>query len=305
MAAPAEDLRCPTCGSSLAPVAPRGPTLQWVRCRHCGASVALAPTGSLPPRFTWEVYPGLYPSQPPLSRPRFRWRRIVVPILLAIALASLGAAAGAGFYLWQGSQPATYTVSGVAHLSNGPWLQGSVTVADESNTTVYHIRAGGAFSISGIPTGGVQLNFTYPGYAPVVVQTFVSPAYDAGSQGFSVTLSPGTVSNQSVTALSPYPDLEYFQAYLGAGAAMAVIVGLLAAGSAGVLRRSDRPAYGVVGAAGGVALPFALLILPVATVFPALLVFALLAGGLGALTLALAWVEIIQVSDQAPPTPRR
>jgi hypothetical protein len=218
-------------------------------------------------------------------------------------------AAGAAYYGWSGSQPAQYTVSGVAHLSNGAtWVRGSITLTDEAGTGNYPIGPGGAFSFSGIPTGGVNINVTYPGYAPIMVETFVSPVYDAGSHGIVVTLQPGTLANWSVVYLTPYhggtpdlADLEFFQAYVGAGATIAAIAGILSAVAAVILRRSDRPAIGIVGGGAGAAVPFALLVIPVGTVFPLLLLLGFVSGILGAFAFALAWIEIIQVGDRSGP----
>lgn len=313
MASDAGGLRCPSCGSPLGPLPPPAATLRWVRCRHCGVSVPLAPHGLLPPRFTWEVYPGLYPSQPPLSGPRFRWRGLIVPVLLAIVVVSAGVAAGAAYYGWAGSQPAQYTVSGTVILSNGaPASGGSVTFTDQAGTLPpVSIGTQGTFSVSGVPTGGVELNVTYPHYAPLLVVTFVCPAYDAGTQGLALSLNPGTVSNESVLVLSPYPSfhsgyspLEYFQADVGAAAAIAAIAAILSAVGAVILRRSDRPAIGIVGGAAGAAVPFALLVLPVGTVFPLLLLVGLVLGILGAFAFAVAWIEIIQVGDRSTPPPQ-
>ncbi len=305
MATASRDLLCPSCGLPLGPLPPPDPSLRWVHCRHCGATVPLAPTRPIPPRFTWEVYPGLYPSQPPLTKPRFVWRSLIVPVLVATAIVTMGIAAGGAYYGWNGSQPAQYTVNGVAHLSNGArWVSGSITLTDEAGTGTFPIGPGGVFNFTGVPTGGVQLNVTYPGYAPLLVETFVSPVFDAGSQGLVLTLNPGTVSNESVLSLSPYLDLEYFQAYVGAGAAIAAIAGILSAVAAVILRRSDRPAIGIVGGAAGAAVPFALIVIPVGTVFPLLLLLGLVSGVLGAFAFAIAWIEIIQVGDRSGPPAR-
>lgn len=225
-----------------------------------------------------------------------------MPVLLATAIVAFGIAGGSAYYGWSGSQAGQYTVSGIAQLSdNQPWVHGQITVTDESGTGTYPIGPGGAFNFTGIPTGGVQLNVTYPGYAPLLVVTFVSPVYDAGSRGLVLTLSPGPVSNESTLTLSPYPDLEFFQAYVGAVATIAAVAGILALFAAITLRRFDRPAIGIVGGASGAALPFALVIIPVGTVFPFLLLAGLVSGVLGAFAFAIAWIEIIQVAERPLP----
>ena len=270
----------------------------------------MAPVGPGPPRFTWEVYPGLYPSQPKLRRPRFGWRAVIVPVLLVIAVLTTVIAVGGAYYGWAGSEPATYTVSGVAQLSGGhPWISGTITVTDEAGTTSKTIPAGGAFDFPNVPTGGVNLNVTYAGYAPLLVETFVSPIYDAGSQGLRLTLSPGGPANASVVYLTPFhggvPDLaqlEIFQTSVGSAAAIAGIAALFSGTTALYVRRADRPALGIVGGASGAVVPFGLLILSVGLVFPYLLLAGLVSGVLGAFAFAIAWIEIIQAPDRPMPT---
>lgn len=228
-------------------------------------------------------------------------------MLLAAAFVAFAVAAGAAYYGVAGSQEGHYSVNGVAQLSGGrPWEYGQIVLSDELGNTTSQIGPGGAFSFTGVPTGGVELNVTYPGYAPLLVITFISPVYDAGTQGLVLTLSPGSTANESTVTLSPYPDLEYFQAYVGADATIAAIAGLLSTVAALILLRSDRPALGVVGGASGIAVPFALIIIPVGSVFPLLLLLGLIAGFLGALGFAIAWIEVIQVGDRpSGPIPPR
>lgn len=233
-------------------------------------------------------------------------------MLLAVTVVAFAASGLAAYYGFQGSQPGQHTVTGVAQLAGGhPWVSGQVTLIDEDGTTVLTVGPGGAFSFVGVPSGGVNLNVTYAGYAPTLVETFISSVYDAGTQGLVITLEPGSAANQSTLYLTPFhggsPDLanlEAFQTDVGAGSVIAAIAGALAAASAVFVRRSDRPPLGIVGGASGAAVPLALVVLPVATTFPVLLLLGLASGVMGAFAFAIAWIEVIQVADP-PANPAR
>jgi hypothetical protein len=306
MAVPPVAMRCPACGAELRAVPAASPPTQWFPCPHCSTPVPVVVPRDLPPLYSWEVLPGLYPALP-IPRPR-RWpvRRIVAATLAIIAVLAV---AVAGVLIAEGvraTAPAKYTVSGtvVDLLSGGgsiPAVGARVVLTDERGTMPANFTNGrGAFTFGGVPSGGFSLNITQTGYAPVEVSSFVSPVYDAGSTGLTVGLSAGPLGNGTNVSLSPFPDLETFVAYLGGGASLLGLIAAVSAIAGIVTARYDRPAVGVVGGAAGVGAPVSLLILSLGSIFPLVAAGVSVAGALGAFVLALRASEVGLVEEPAP-----
>ncbi len=298
MASPAVSIRCPACGTAITVTPAPSPPTQWVPCPHCAVPVPVVAPRDLPPLYSWEVLPGLYPALP-IPRPR-RWRARPI-VAVALALVAVLAAASAGVLIYEGVRAtvaSTYVVSGeiVRELPGGsttPAVGARVLLTDEGPARAPAITGGGGtFAFSGVPSGGFTLNITLGGYSPVEVLSFVSPVYDAGSQGLVVGLAPGGAANGTNVTLSPFPDLETFVAYVGGEAALLFVISIVCAAAGLLTLREDRPAVGVVGGAAGVAAPVTLLLLSLGTIFPLATAATAIAGGLGAFVLTLRASEI-------------
>jgi hypothetical protein len=303
MSPPTATARCPSCGTELRAALGPSPTTQWFPCPTCHQPVPFVPPRELPPLFSWEVVPGLYP---PLAAPRPpRWR-IATVAAIALAAAAVLSAVSAGLLAYDGyvaSEPATYLVSGAVYRPSGNLLVPLVgaTVALSSNGEAYASTTTGTtgtFSFPRVPAGGIELNVTASGYGPLVVYTFASRSYSTQTQGLALSLSPGTPDNQTVTALTPFGDLETLLAYAGGSA---VLLGLAAATSAVgaiALRRPEGAAPGVIGAGAAVAVPALLVLLSVAGAFPVAAYVGGAVGGAGGFSLALTTV---MVASRPPP----
>ncbi len=139
--------------------------------------------------------------------------------------------------------------------------------AGHNHTAVSGIS--GDFQLAGEPTGGIAVNVSYPGYAPVTVDVFLSSVYSAGATGVVVTLIPGNLSNGTVGSLTPFVNLETFVAAIGGGLVLLGLVALIAGAAAILTLRSDRPALGVVGGGAGLFSPLILILLNLGEPFPA------------------------------------
>ncbi len=305
MGVPAVSVRCPVCGADLRVVLAPAPPTQWFPCPQCHNPVPVVVPRDPPPLYTWEVLPGLYPALPPTRRPRVSLRRMAQVALVGVAAVAV---ALAGVLVVLGDQalgPESYTVSGtvVEDGSGGAGAPASgatvVLTTDSGQEFVQHTGANGGFLFSDVPVGGISLNVTLSGYAPVTVTTFASTVYNAGTTGLSVTLVPGNPSNGTTTTLSPFPNLESFLASIGSGAVLLGIVALLGGVAAVVTRRSDRPAVGVVGGAAGVLAPAALYFLALGGLFPVVTAGMAILGGLGAFAATTRTVEIFQVGPES------
>lgn len=300
MTAPSVTIRCPTCGLDVrAVVAPTPPT-QWFPCPRCHTPVPVVVPRDLPPLFTWEVVPGLYPTFPRPRPPRWSTRRATVASLLAVVVL---AAAFGGLLSYDGALaagPATYTISGhvtrvLATGGTGPASGARVVLTEDSGARVSQVTASdGSFHFPGVPAGGDSLNVTMPGYAPVEVDTFASPVYDAGTEGISVTLVPGGPASGTTVVLSQFPDLETFLASIGGAVVLLGIVAAVSGFAAWLTLRQDRPALGVVGGGAGVTAPFALYFLGLAPVFPVTVAATATLAGFGAFALAARTIELFQ-----------
>ena len=307
MGAPSVAMRCPTCGAELRVVLAPAPPTQWFPCPQCRNPVPVVVPRDLPPLYTWEVLPGLYPALPPPRRPRLRVRRmaqvaLAVVAALAVVLASAYVVLGA-----EALGPATYDVSGTVmeqKSSQDVPAVGATVLLTVNGGSPDRVLTGtdGSFAFSKVAAGGISINVTQPQYAPVTVDTFASPIYGTGSTGLSILLVPGNASNGTTRVLTPFSDLETFLASIGSAAALLGIVAILGGWAAIVTGRSDRPAVGVVGGAGGILAPVAIFFLSLGSVFPDLIAGSAALAAVGAFAVATRSLEILQVGPE-PPNP--
>jgi hypothetical protein len=297
MSPPTVTVRCPACGQPLtAALAPAPPT-QWFPCPSCHVPVPVVVPRDLPPLYSWEVVPGLYPQLAFPRRPRWRPARVAAIALAAAAVLTAVAAGLLGYEGYVAAEPAVYDVSGTVYQDPAgvlvPVLGAVVNLSVNGNLFAsYTTVANGTFDFPRVPDGGIELNVTATGYSPTVVYTFASRSYTAQVRGLEIGLQPGPANNTSVTALTAFGDLETFLAYVG-GAAVLLggATGLAVAAALGV-RRPGGAVTGVIGAGAAVAVPAVLLILSVGSLFPAVAIVSGVAGGAGGFALVLATVEV-------------
>jgi hypothetical protein len=292
-------VRCPVCGTDLRVVVAPEPPTQWFPCPNCHAPMPVVVPRDPPPLYSWEVLPGLYPAMQRPRVPRWRARRAVAASLLAIAVLGAALAAVLLYTGYDATRPASFTVDGTVEHSLGgvdrPFSGASVAMTDEAGRASTQLTAiDGSFSFTGVPPGGVTLNVTATGYAPVTVTTFVSLVWGTQSTGLVIVLMPGSSANGSSLALAPFPDLEQFLASIGSGAILLGLIALIAGFAAVATFRADRPALGVVAGAGGVVAPLVLFYLSLATVFPLLEDLSAFLAVAGAFALALRAVQMAQ-----------
>ncbi|MEM0129552.1 MAG: carboxypeptidase-like regulatory domain-containing protein [Thermoplasmata archaeon] len=301
MASPPPPLTCPACGAP-AGARPATPSLrtEFRACPRCGHAIAIPPTGADPPRYAWEVYPGLYPPQPALRAPRVRWNRLIVPILLVVAVACAGLVVVTGWEAYRSVTPARYTIGGTVEDGAGHGIPGAqVVLTDESGTVETTTDLGGAFAIPDVPTGGYNLTVQANGYRAVSVLGYVSPGYAAGGTQLSIVLTPGAGSTIETEAL--YPDLASLAAAVGACAVAFALCAGVAATAAWKVRRADRPALAFAGAASALGALGAMFVTEAGFAFPLLLLVGLLLGALGGLGVSLSGIELLQIGDRDLP----
>jgi Carboxypeptidase regulatory-like domain len=299
MAATTVAMRCPACGADLRIVVAPQPPTQWFPCPQCKTPVPVLVPRDLPPLYSWEVYPGLYP---PLNRPRVpRWRarRAVAAALLAVAVLAAALAAVLVYDGYDASRPASFMVDGtVEHAVAGvvqPFPGATVALTnDAGHRTSLLTASDGSFSFSNVPPGGVTVNVTAPGYSPQTLTTFVSVVYVTQTTGLVIFLSPGGAANASTVSLAPFPDLEQFLASIGSGAVLLGIIALVAGFAAVATFRQDRPAVGVVGGAAGLLAPLVMFYLSMSMVFPLLEDLSAVLAAAGSFTLALRAIQMAQ-----------
>ncbi len=292
-------VRCPACGAELRVVLAAEPPTQWFPCPNCHAPMPVVVPRDLPPLYTWEVLPGLYPPMPRPRVPRWRARRPVAAALLAVAVIGAALAAVLVYDGVAATGPGSFVVNGTVVRDEGgfavPLTGATVVMTDDAGgTTTETTGVAGAFSFSGLPPGGVALNVSAPGFAPVTLTTFVSSIYGTQSEGLEIALAPGGASNATSVALAPFGDLEQFVASVGSAAVLLGIIAAIAGAAAIATFREDRPALGVVGGAAGILAPLALFYLSLSSAFPLLEGLSAVLAGAGAFTLALRAVQLAQ-----------
>jgi hypothetical protein len=302
MAGPTVYIRCPQCRGNLRVVLAPAPPTQWFPCPHCRNPVAVVVPRDPPPLYTWEVLPGLYPALPAPRIPRRRRVSGVAALLLVIAVASAALAGVLLYDAWQAVQPATFGVSGaVESNSNGfaqPLADATVVLTNDANHSSTVVTGpGGTFSFGSVPSGGVTINVSAPGFQSQSVSTFVSSVYAGPSNGLVIELSPGASSNVTSVTLADFPDLEQFVAALGTGAILLGVVTIVAGAAAVITTRADRPAVGVIGGAAGMLSPFAVIFLSLSSVDVAVSVGTAVVASIG--TFVVAW-RAMQMAQTGP-----
>lgn len=261
----------------------------------------------LPPLYSWEVLPDLYPALPRPRGPRWRSQRVATFALVALVVLALAFAGILTAYALNASGPGSYLVNGTVFEQISPGLANPapgalVTLTEEGGSQLTQTTgASGAFAFSQIPPGGIALSITLSGYSPGKVTTFASPVYNAGTTGLAVVLAPSGSGNSTNESLSPFSGLESFFASVDSGVALLGLVAVVGAVAAVLTLRRDRPAVGVVAGGAGLTVPFALYLLALGTPFPLFTAMTTLLAAIGGFTLTLRAVEIAQTSP-APPS---
>jgi hypothetical protein len=308
MGAPTASMRCPSCGTPLEAVLAPSAATQWFPCPNCHQPVPFVPPRLLPPLYSWEVVPGLYPAQRLPRRPRWQWRRVAGA---ALAVAAALAAVTAGFLGLAGfraSEPAHYVVSGTV-WENHPGspatrAAGALVVlrTDDNRTTLWtNTTANGAFAFPPVPSGGLEINVTHAGYGPTDVYSFASPGYSGGASGLTIYLYPGGPSNTTSVVLAPFPDLETFLSLVGGAAVLVGVVAIVAGIAAWTLRRPGGAVTGVLGSGAAIAFPVVVLMFSLDAAFPLVSALAGVAGGLGAFGLVLTAAELASSPSRPEP----
>ena len=305
-ATPTVDVRCPACGRDVRVALAAQPPTQWFPCPHCHTPMPVVVPRDLPPMYSWEVYPGLYPELPPPRVPKWRVRRAAAVALVVVAVVSAALAAGLVVVGVDAAQPARFTISGAvfgsSDGSSSPLAGASVTLVNDANeSTTAFTGPDGAFSFANVPQGGVALNVSATGYGPATLYTFVSNVYATQATGLQITLSPGTASNSTTIALTPFPDMEQFLASVGAAVILLGIIALVAGFAAVATIRQDRPAVGVLGGAAGVLSPLTLIYLSLSSALPVLIEVTAITAGAGAFVLAMRAMQLAQTGPAADP----
>lgn len=306
MGSPTVTMRCPSCGKELqAFLAPTPPT-QWFPCPSCHTPVPVVVPRDLPPLYSWEVVPGLYPHLQPPRRPRWRSTH-VASVALAVAAALAAVSAGVlGYEGYLATEPTEFLVSGtvfedtggVLVPANGAIVNLSVNGHFLRSTTT---RPDGTFTFWPVPAGGIELNVTKRNYGPSIVYTFASRSYSTQTQGLQITLEPGVAGNSSVNALTPFGDLETLLAFVGGGAVLFGASAVVAGAASIVVRRPRGGVAGVIGAGAAVALPAVLVFLYLGSAFPTVTVVAGVVGAAGAFALVLATADVASRGETVDP----
>ncbi len=303
MSAPTTRLKCPACGLDVVVAAAPTPPTQWFACPRCHEPIPVLAPRELPPLYSWEALPGLYPMFPRPRPPRWRARRLAGVGLVGVVVLAAVFAGVLGYYAVLAGGPGSFTVSGTVLAQGsggrvGPAAGAQIVLTAEGGRTLTtHSASDGTFLFTGVPAGGDSLNVTLPGFSPVVVLAFASPVYSAGTQGLVVTLSPGPVGNASTVALSAFPDLETLLASIGGATVLFGFVAAVAAYAALGTRRADRPALGIVGGGAGLAAPFTLYLLGLDAIFPLTVAATSAVAAVGAFVVALRAVELAQSGE--------
>ncbi len=292
-------VRCPACGGPVAVIPAEAPPTQWFPCPHCQTPVPVVLPRDPPPLYSWEVLPGLYPYLPPPRAPRWRASRAAASALIAVAVLAAALAGALGYYAVAATAPGQFTVSGAVELQPRnvttpfPAVGATVVATDEQGRTYSTVTGSdGSFALGGLPTGGLSVNVSEPGFAPVTIDVFLSTVFSAGATGIDVTLLSGNVSNGTLGSLTPFVNLETFVAAIGGAVVLLGLVAAIAALAAWITLRADRPSLGVVGGGAGLFAPLILILLDLGTPFPLLVAASSALAAVGGFALAIRAVEM-------------
>jgi hypothetical protein len=304
MATTTVEMRCPACGGALRVVLAPAPPTQWFPCPHCRAPVPVVVPRDPPPLYSWEVLPGLYPVLAPPAPPRRRPYRAAAAALVVVAVVAAGFVGVLAFDAYVAAEPASFAVDGTVGQYVGnvfePIAGATVALTNDANATSRVVTGlSGTFAFDAVPTGGVSLNVSAAGFAPTTVLTFVSAVYSGPATGLLVALAPGTEANGTTNALSPFPDLEQFEASIGSGAVLLAVIVLVAGVAAVATVRDGRPALGVVGGAAGAVAPLVMFYLALSVAFPVLTLLSAIAAGAGTFAAAVRVARIAQTGPAA------
>lgn len=284
--------RCPACGQAIRVVLAAGTSTQWFPCPHCQRPVPVVGPRTLPVLYSWEVVPGLYPPLPAPRRRRWRPQSVAIAVLGALTVVSFLLAATLAVYGVQASAPASFTVSGTVYgegFGSSSPLSGArvVLVGEHGFLRVQNTNTFGQFAFANVPAGGVNLSASALGYENGTLATFVSPQYDAGSSGLSISLNQVGHGTATSVVRTPFPDMETFLSTLGGGAAVLALAGVLSGVAVPFARRPRGAAVGVLAGGAGIGVPAVTFLLGIATAFPLLSLASAVAGGLGAFVVAI------------------
>ena len=233
-------------------------------------------------------------------------RRAAAAALLVVAVLSAAFAAVLVYDAWDSVRPAAFTVDGsVSHAVGAvdvPLAGATVVLTNDANqSTSVATRPDGSFSFANVPPGGVTLNVSAAGYAPVTLTTFVSSVYLGPATGLVIVLSPGGPGTGSTVSLAPFPDLEQFVASVGSGAVLLGVIALTAGVAAVATAREDRAALGVVGGAAGILSPLVLIYLSLSAAVPYVMYGTAVIAAAGAFTVAVRAVQMAQTGPAPDP----
>ncbi|MGI0068531.1 MAG: hypothetical protein ACREB9_09055, partial [Thermoplasmata archaeon] len=141
----------------------------------------------------------------------------------------------------------------------------------------------------------------------ILVVSYVSPIYDAGSSGIVVSFANSASGSNQTVDLSPFglSDIAYVGDYVGSAALIAAIGALIALAGTIAVRRADRPAMAIAGGAGGLGVFWGFVATGAGYAFPQLLLLSTVAAAVGAFAFSLAWIELIQIRERGRPPAQR
>jgi hypothetical protein len=292
-------IRCPRCARYLVAPAPTSPEPAWFSCPHCAQPVPVVAPRDPPPLFSWEVYPHLYPPASPPKVPGPGISRLLTALLLTATVLLAGLAGGLGWVGADSLAPGGFEVRGVVEHGYGggaatPLAGVIVNMTSESTVGTTTTAGDGSFSFLRVPAGGITLNFTDPGFAPVVLQLFASQLYSTAGVGSPVELvmSPGEPGNVSDIALTPFGDLNGYLTSLWSASVLLALGAIVAAVGTIAAYRERRLPFAVAGAGAAVAAPIAPGLLSVMGAFPVVTWFAALVVAVGAVALGIGTVRL-------------
>lgn len=276
----------------------------------------VAATRDPPPLYSWEVFPHLYPPAPVPRAPGQGYRRLVLAGLAAAAILLAGVSAmlvadGVGAL-----GPDRFGVSGEVEApplgvggTASPLAGAVVNLSGEGGFVARTVTGpSGDFAFSGIPSGGVSLNFTSPGYENLSVTMFVSGPYRSpgADHGLLVTLTPGRAANGTTIIDTPFANLEGFLTEVGSSTVLLLGGCAIATLGAVYAARERFPAVVTAGGAGAAAAGVSVYLLGVAAAFPVVGLVASVAIALGAMAAGLQGLWMAWTGDAPeaePPTP--